>query len=98
MLRGLPLLWGLPWLRGDRRPSSSSGRTRAAIVVVLRDRRPFGPSVRSASLTAHRRCLSTMSGRGAENNRINSSSDCSSGASLAMGSFGRLHVSLVSIS
>ena len=29
------------WLRGDRRPSSSSGRTRAAIVAVLRDRRPL---------------------------------------------------------
>ena len=27
------MLWGLlPWLRGDRRPSSSNGRTRAAIL------------------------------------------------------------------
>ena len=33
------MLWGLlpsPWLRGDRRPLSSSGRTRVAILLMLR--------------------------------------------------------------
>ena len=54
------MLWGLlpsPWLRGDRRPLSSSGRTRAAILLVLRaqaqpiyvrGRRPLAPQ-RAAS-------------------------------------------------
>ena len=52
------MLWGLlPWLRGDRRPSSSNGRTRAAILSMLRAQaqpiyiRGRRPLAHSAALT-----------------------------------------------
>ena len=55
------MLWGLlPWLRGDRRPSSSNGRTRAAILLMLRAQaqpiyvRGRRPLAHSAALTKQR--------------------------------------------
>ena len=50
------MLWGLlpsPWLRGDRRPLSSSGRTRPAIVrrIPDPDRHDIEPGIDEKTLT-----------------------------------------------